>query len=285
MKRTRYRAGSAGLYRRMLRKGFIRRGASCAILIPLVFCFSGCDTAPGPVSPIGRPPVLSNLEFQPQELNLLAVDPAEVEEGRIQVDLQVRVQATDSDDAIQRVVIALRPPVLEGDALLFGTVPAEPGNTFAGTYTVEFDTGLIGTYTIELYAVDEQELLSNKVLGTFELLSEGNPPVIESIDAPDTIQRPETGTSLIQLVAVVSDPDGLSNIANVVFWNVTNPQARIGLFDDGEQGGDEVADDGRYTVTIQIDNTAAPGVNRFAFQATDRSGLRSEIVTKEITVQ
>ena len=54
---------------------------------------------------------------------------------------------------------------------------------------------------------------------------------------------------------------------------------------DGMGGGDESAGDGRFTATVQISSDNAAGINRFAFQATDRAGLQSEVVEQEVTIQ
>jgi hypothetical protein len=46
-----------------------------------------------------------------------------------------------------------------------------------------------------------------------------------------------------------------------------------------------VAGDGRYTRTVFLLSTNQAGTNTFAFQATDRSGLVSEVVTRDIVVE
>jgi hypothetical protein len=80
---------------------------------------------------------------------------------------------------------------------------------------------------------------------------------------------------------VVSDPDGLNNLLSVV---VRTPNgSELEMFDDGASLGDEVAGDGRYTATFDVPQ-AEPGTFTFEFQAFDRFGLSSEIVTRDVTV-
>ncbi|MEX1054388.1 MAG: hypothetical protein WED81_00055, partial [Rhodothermales bacterium] len=109
------------------------------------------------------------------------------------------------------------------------------------------------------------------------------------VAAPDTVVRPAAGepAKLIRIVASVSDPDGLTNVNVVQFWNAGNPSSKFPMFDDGDTAasGDEVARDGKYTVTVRIESANQPGTNRLAFQATDLSGLRSNVFEKEIVVQ
>ena len=254
----------------------------------LLFCtllWAGCDAEPGPEDPTGRPPVVSNLSFTPEQLDIRSLDSTQVQSGAVDIQVDVSVQVTDSDSELDRVVFVLRSPEQTQDALAFHFLESSAANQYAGSFSITFDTGLTGNYLVEVYAVDSDNLLSNRALGTLSFVNDGQPPVIDEVIAPATIQRPATGTQQEQLVAVVSDPDGVSNVANVVFWNVNNPTATFSLFDDGDQGGDEVAGDGRFTVTIVISSTNATGTNTFAFQATDRSGLKSEIIRVDITVE
>ena len=185
--------------------------------------------------PGGRPPVVSNLVFTPQQLDIKSLDSDQVQDGKVEIQVDVSVDVIDRDGELDRVVFVIRSPEQAQDAIAFhfldpGTVPE-----FTGSFMVEFDTGLIGKYLVEVYAVDNDNLLSNRALGTISLLNDGEPPVIDEVIAPETIQRPATGTRQEQLIAVVSDPDGVSNIANVLFWNVNSPDDTFSLFDDGQQ--------------------------------------------------
>ena len=256
--------------------------------ILFLFCcalfWAGCDSEPGPEDPLGRPPVVSDLAFTPEALDIKSLDAGAVVDGDVDVQVDVSVQAVD-DGALDRVVFIIRPPDQDLAPVAFHFLESGPDNTYSGSFTVTFDTGIIGRYVVEAYAVDDDNLLSNTVLGALDIIRDGQPPIIDEVIAPDSIQRPDEGTAELQIVAVVSDPDGVSNVSNVLFWNVNSPNNTFSLFDDGIQGGDEIAGDGRFTLTIVISSTNALGTNTFAFQATDRSGLQSDIVTKDITVE
>lgn len=250
-----------------------------------ILLWAGCDVEPGPEDPTGRPPEVSNLSFTPDQLDIRSLDPAEVQNGAVDIQVDVSVQVVDTDSDLDRVVFVVRSPDQNQEAIAFHFLDLSSANLYTGSFPVTFDTGITGNYLVEVYAVDSSNLLSNRALGTLSILNDGQPPVIDEVIAPATIQRPATGSQQEQLIAVVSDPDGISNVANVLFWNVNNPTATFSLFDDGDQGGDDVAGDGRFTVTIVISSTNATGTNTFAFQATDRSGLKSEIVRVDITVE
>ena len=264
---------------------FVYTGKRVPYFLFFALLWAGCDAEPGPEDPAGRPPVVSNLTFTPDQLDIRSLDPAEVQNGAVDIQVDVSVQVVDTDSDLDRVVFVLRSPDQNQEAIAFHFLDLSSANQYGGSFPITFDTGLTGNYLVEVYAVDSNNLLSNRALGTLSILNDGQPPVIDEVIAPTTIQRPATGTQQEQLIAVVSDPDGVSNVANVLFWNVNSPTATFSLFDDGDQGGDDVAGDGRFTVTIVISSTNATGTNTFAFQATDRSGLKSEIVRVDITVE
>ncbi len=180
----------------------------------------------------------------------------------------------------------LRSPTVDAEPVLTQMMNGSGNGPYQLTREVELPRGETGNYTLLIYAVDDEGQLSNLVRGTFTLENRGEPPVIASVEAPDTVQRPAAGEqTLVEIVAVVSDPDGLANLSRVVFWNTAAPADRFDLVDDGLNGGDDVAGDGRYTITVQVASDNAPGPRVFAFQATDRAGLESNVVEKTITIE
>ncbi len=255
-----------------------------AVIVFLIFA-AGCDSLPEEVATISRPPTLSNFTYTPRQFDLGTAQPGTVVSGLADIDFAVGVDASDPDGSVSQVNFVLRPPAI-GSAPLVNLEMNDEGNGhYSLSHTQQVLEGETGNYTIELYAVDNTGMLSNRVLGTFTLLNVQDPPVIDSVEAPDVVQRPADGSVSFQLIAVVSDPQGVANISTVLAWNVNDPQATFGLFDDGAGGDDETPGDGRFTATVMITADNAPGVNTLAFQATDRSGLRSEAVTVDITIE
>ena len=266
----------------LMRRTRLAAGCLLGLMVGLI---AACDTAPGPSDAIQRPPSVSGFSYAPRDLDLLDVDPADIADGSVDVAFDVQVDAEDPDGQIDRVLFVLHPPTQGAQPLAFEQLTESGSGRYTISHNVELATGEIGNYNIVVYAIDNAGLLSNEVLGTFTLMNEGSPPVIDSLDVPGTIQRPATGTQNVVFAAYVSDPDGLANVASVVFWNTDSPGSTFSLFDDGSSGGDETAGDGRFTATLQISSGNAVGINRFAFQATDRAGLKSEIVTQEVAIQ
>ncbi len=266
-----------------------RRRASHASALFVLGCFLilavGCDSLPEQTDTLSRPPEISNLTYTPRQLDLGVAPAGTVVNGMARVDFSISAEAVDPDGDVAAVRFILRPPTAGSDPLTNLEMEPQVDGTYLLNYTQEINEGETGDYTLELYAVDDAGTLGNRVLGTFTLINVQDPPVIEAVEAPATVVRPAEGTTTFQLVAVVSDPQGVANVSSVLAWNVINPQATFALFDDGAGGDDEVAGDGRFTATVQISSSNAPGVNTLAFQATDRSGLQSEVVTVDITIE
>ena len=245
----------------------------------------GCDQAPGVEPPGGDPPVLAEFEFDPHSISLGSPGVDEVGE-LVRFSITMSVEVEDPDGDLERVAYVVRSPYTEQEPVAEGDLSAAGGSEYRTTATVTVPRGDVGVYTVLVYAVDEAGSLSDNVRGMLTFSGQGDPPVILEVSAPDTVLRPAAGEEpeTFVLSATVDDPDGLSSISEVVFWNVNLPTSRIPMVDDGS-GADEFANDGIYTRTVQIESGNAAGETVLAFQATDRSGLRSNIVEKTIVVE
>lgn len=168
------------------------------------------------------------------------------------------------------------------------------GDLFArdGTYSRAFPSQLgstLGVYTFRVEAVDRQGARSLPAVVHVRLVDRrvNQPPQIFNLQAPQTISR-SAQPNLYTLTVDVSDPDGLDDIARV-FFNSFLPNGTPStnnpflMRDDGQQG-DAVAGDGRYSLTIRIDNSAPLGDFVFEFQAEDRAGNLSNKIAHTITV-
>jgi hypothetical protein len=256
-----------------------------------LFCVA-CDTAPGPSDPDAHPPVVSDLSYAPQAVLVDQLPPSQIVNGAAQVSLSLQVSVRDEDGDLAAVQFVVQPPGLDSTPVAAGDLQAQGGSVYTATVPLSLPIAAVGNYTVVVYATDATGQLGNEVLGTLSLVASGGPPVIEQVEMPDRVQRPAPGQPpvLIPIIATVSDPDGLANIARVAF----TPQGgtAIQLCDDGPEvacggvsdSGDAVAGDGRFTITVQLENTNAPGVRTFDFQATDRTGLTSNVVMRTITV-
>lgn len=242
----------------------------CALGAALVF-LAGCDSATDgqPLDP--RPPEVSDFTFSPTSVDFDDV----VVDDSAQVEIALGVRVEDEDGAIERVRY-----VIEGQ---FGGTVAEgalepDGDRYTALVPLRFGRDERGRYSLLVYAVDDDGVLSNQVRGLFVLEGDGlGPPVIEEIDGPAEFTPPGT----LRFVVTVSDPDGQGDIARVEL------SAPVGgtfeLFDDGRTFGDEDAGDGRYTASFDVPE-AMPGPQTFVFRAVDRDGLMSDEVPFTVTI-
>ena len=115
-------------------------------------------------------------------------------------------------------------------------------------------------------------------------------PVIENIDAPDSIQRPTSGEEYIYIHATVSDANGLEDIRTVYFqvedndnpgtWSNSFP-----LYDDGNENyNDNVSGDGIFSGGFAIDSYNKLATNYLRYIAIDYSDEQSEVVKDSIAI-
>lgn len=254
----------------------------------------GCDTAPGPRDIDQSAPVVSDLEFSPLSVNLDNLAPGSIVDGIANFSLEIEITITDADADLELLYLFVLPPDSQSPTAAESIVPISSNGTVSTTMNVSIPTAETGTYTVKVYASDLEGQLGNLATGSLQVDASSSPPVITDIDMPVVVTRPNEGEPplLIPIVARVTDPEGLANILRVeLFVNGSGP---IRLCDDGSAGecnadfppsGDVLAEDGLFTVTIQLDAANAPGDNEFIFTAFDRSGLASESVTRILLVQ
>lgn len=264
-----------------------------ALFTALVVLLGACDSDPLAPDPLARPPFVAELIYTP---DVVAVDelPSSSRVGEsVRIPVTIQVSAGDADGDLSRVSYVIRAPIAQNQPVSAGDLVSQGSGVFGLSKDVLFPAALTGGYVVIVYPVDGRGVLGNEVRGVIELAATGNPPVIESIEAPDRVVRPAPGQPPVPivLIATVSDPDGLINVARVEMR--VNGGALLLLCDDGGQSacnpgfasGDQTAGDGRFTLTLQIESGNTPGERSLEFKAVDRGGLVSEPVTRVLTIE
>ncbi len=173
-------------------------------------------------------------------------------------------------------------------------------STISGTITVAPPSVYVGDLTYTFTPYNQIAEPGNSVSAILRLYNSKNlPPMIDSVSVPDSIQVKDSTATLIYLYATASDPNGLNDIKYVYFDTYKpNGQASTGnpfyMYDDGGASGnpadgDSVANDGVYTLIVQLPALVAPtppalGTYVFTFYAEDRSGAISKPVSHDIKV-
>lgn len=247
----------------------------------LAAVLAACDAAPGALDGTSTAPVVSDLQYTPETVLLSALPPGDVTDDSVRFAMSFGVQATG--ESLRDVIFAVRPPEANAPAIAVGTMTRGTGNHYQASITVNLARGSVGNYSLLVYALDDAGRLSNTLRGRISYVAEGGPPVItEVIAVPETINVQRD--SVLVLIAVVDDPDGLANIHEVLVRTPAGQQWP--MFDDGVTHDDPVAGDGRYQARFGGIQQATPNTTQvFRFQAFDRTGLASEVVEKEIRIE
>ena len=254
----------------------------------LIVTQAACDSAPGPPPSAQRPPTLADFSLAPQRVvyNLLQDDAIIGDSIRFMLNLGVTVQ--NSGVPIEAVYWTVQAPAQGIDSVASGTLPAVSGTRYENSVMLTLSATAVQTYSVLVYAVDTAQRLSGVARGALEYVrvyEPGQPPVLEKLIVPDTLQRPTAGqpAKSLPFIARASDPDGLLDIENVEFWNADAPGRRLVMCDDGSrrpcgtslESGDMQAGDSLFTRTVFVTSDNALGTNTFLFQVVDRAGLRS----------
>lgn len=272
------------------------RAPGIVALALLLAVAAGCDSAPGPEEAGLRPPVVSDLSYEPGAILVDELPPESVTGGVATVPVTAEVRATDRDGDLDRVSWVLRGPVAGSAAVASGDFTPSGSGLFRLEEEIGFPTAVPGRYTLLVFASDRSGRLGNDVRGVIDLLASGTPPAITGVEMPERVTRPAAGQPPVPVVIVVtaSDPDGLANILRVE--TRVDGGAALNLCDDGGEGacnpavtqapsGDQVAGDGRFTVTLQVEASNSAGTRTFTFEAVDRSGLRSAVVERTLVIE
>jgi len=148
-----------------------------------------------------------------------------------------------------------------------------------------------GTFSIVLRAIDAANTESPALVDLLNVRRRGVnlPPAVSNLTAPTTISRNRTPNTYV-LSVQVSDPNCIADLKRV-FFNTFLPDGRASsgnpfvMRDDGvKEKGDEIAGDGRFSLTIEIAPQNAIGIYRFEFQAEDKKGLVSGKLIHNIAI-
>jgi hypothetical protein len=174
-----------------------------------------------------------------------------------------------------------------------GTNPDLSANDgiFAGTVTFPIERVDIGKFEVAVDGYYDAASPSNIVRHAIDVFRSSQPPVIAGLSAPDTVVLPGSGQVLLLLITLeASDPDGLGDLREVFFRNLDSPSdttRKFILLDDGHVtgvSGDSVANDGTFSIIVQLPYGTPASTYRFLFEATDRSGLASNTILHPLTV-
>ncbi len=162
---------------------------------------------------------------------------------------------------------------------------------FAGTVNFQLRRVDVGNFQVSVTGFHLPEYPSNTVHRQFGVFRSNRPPMVSGLSAPDTVEIPPSGqVSLIMMSVMAADSDGQGDIAEVFFRNLDSPSdttRRFLMFDDGHingVSGDSVANDGTFSIIVQLPSGTPAATFRFRFEAVDRSGVSSNTILHPLTI-
>ncbi len=272
--------------------------------LTLLFCtiilFVGCEEGgTGTIDTVSISPQVSDALVSPDTVN---VDTLSASGGTYTIKATGRVKASDADGDLSAVLLRIigrdsATPFSETALHDDGVAPdsAAGDGLYAGSFEFELTRAEAGPYRIQIVASDSRGLESSALERTLYATRANSPPTLDaqSLVAPDTVDRPPSGSSLYFMSIAATDSDGLADVREVYFRNLNSPsQAKQFLFDDGGvvgpngiNSGDLFAGDGIFSIIFQVPFDVPTGLYQFAFQAADSFGDTSGTLIHNVVVQ
>lgn len=211
-----------------------------------------------------------------------------------------RITDPDGSNTVRFVVLEIYPPAFPKPAAtdtLRDDGKSGDGAANDGTFGLKANPARFGSacglFNLVFRAIDATGGVSAAQLQTLRItrvrLANNTIPALSEPSVPATISRSATPNTHV-LSIKTDDADTICDDAITrVFFNSFLPSGAaatgnpFNMRDDGKEG-DAVANDGRYSLTIQITPQAATGTYRFEFQAQDRNNGLSEKLVRTINV-
>lgn len=241
-----------------------------------------------------HPPVVRSVKIEPERINLdtILTGSEITPEDTLKIKFKVATVITDKDgqnDIAETICQVINP--YRKITLTKINLDKINDSTFYGEPEFKIKRKESGNYYVKIFAIDKSNFSSNEIYFTLDLYRGNRPPVISNLIAPDTVFL-QTQTVLIKITIKATDPDGDNDIKTVQF-NSYKPDGSpssgnpFKMYDDGNASGisgDDKAGDGIYSIIVQLPPNSQRGKYRFEFQAIDRAGALSNIITHFIVV-
>lgn len=157
---------------------------------------------------------------------------------------------------------------------------------YSDTLSFKITRQVVGDFYVLCEAIDNNNLTSNVLITSFTITRSGEPPVISDLNAPDTVNLPTSGSSIILFSIKATDPN--NDIKEVYFRSLdsSDPHKKFYMYDNGDlrNNGDTSANDGIYSILIQLPYNMTPKSYRFEFEASDYTEYLSNKIIHTLTV-
>ena len=176
----------------------------------------------------------------------------------------------------------------EGTTLATVDLPVGSGSSASGVVKLSLRRGHVDSLLSFVNdSAADNKLSLNPVISRINIIAGKRPPHFCGITMPDSAKLPATDFIVLTIQACVNDSSGLKDIKRVYF-NSFLPDGKPStgnpfLLTDFGVDGDLVANDGTYTLQIQLPSTAQKGLYRFEFYVFDY-GKQSDLTSHTLFV-
>ncbi len=250
--------------------------------------FIACDSTTSPRDLTQEAPSISELELSPKSVEFTKEEDGSSSDTTINIKIQVQAENLSEDDILQ-YVFSLKN---SEENLLEGQLETTDSSPYTHSANVEIETS---TTSIEDYVVNvffnNESGAGNYAQTSFSIVGFSNdPPEILDTENPDEVQIPSNGITSIQFKAKVTDVDGQNNIQGVFMRLISQstgevPGSPFQLFDDGQNSGDETAQDSVFTLSLEIDSNNNPDLYDLEYYAIDKGDLVSDTVKSTLRIR
>jgi hypothetical protein len=130
----------------------------------------GCDQGGADLEDRGPAPLVSGLVVRPDSVNAADVPPDRVEDSLARVDVFIQAAARDPGGTVERVEFTIEPST-NPRGTASGTLRRETDSLYARRLGLRLPVFVTEVYTVRVFAVDDDSLASNQVLGQFRFVA------------------------------------------------------------------------------------------------------------------
>ncbi|MFD2532229.1 hypothetical protein [Gracilimonas halophila] len=259
----------------------------CFSILSIGSIISACDETPGPASVLEDAPAITHIQVQPKNVEFTVEEDGFKDDTTITVEVFVST-INISNDQPPLYIMADKGSGTEIAAGTFDIINSENGD-FRIEIPIETSTTSFEEFIINAFPSSNTGV-GNFAQASFEISGiSNNAPVILETDNPDEIQLPSSGNQNVTFTAKVTDEDGQNTIENVFMRLISKTNGEVGnspfpLYDDGTNGGDEIANDSLFTLTFQINEQNQSDTYFLEYFAIDQGGLVSDTVTSTFSI-
>ncbi|MDR9415951.1 MAG: hypothetical protein RI564_06695 [Gracilimonas sp.] len=260
----------------------------CSLLLILSVGLISCDSTTSPENPLSDSPAIESFDLSPTEVEFTLEDDG-FKDTTVTISLNSLISNLNTDQNPQYAISSKS----SGETVLEGELSPSKSQqyNFRAEANLPTTTTSIEDYIVNVFFEDNPKVYAQTGFSIQGFSN--NPPEIKSVENPDEVEIPSSGSTPIQFKAKVTDEDGQNTIEAVYMRLISNSTGEVSgspfqLLNDGQtsgDSGDETAQDSVFTLTLEISNANQPDTYDLEYYAIDRGDLVSDTVKSTLIIR